>query len=471
MQDSSIIRIGARSLLFAASILLVLMILTGMLSRVVPAGEFSRETVDGIVQVVTGSYHTIPDQHLPIWRWFTAPIEVLWGPDSVTVISILLFMLLVAGAVTVMHSGGILTYLIERITTRFAENRDRMAAMIILVLMGFGSLLGSMEEVVVIVPLLTALAVRMGWDPLTGLGLSLGAIAFGFASAISNPFTVGVAQRIAQVPLFSGVLLRILVFVIIYLLYTGYLLRSSRKISVSPADIPDQLPSEYSVTPEHAAALARSLRWFSACIGLMVLSIIISSFISLLSDLILIIVVLCFLAGGIGSGWISGMRPGDLGRSFINGVVGVAPGIILVLMAASVKYILSTAGIMDTLLFWGAQRISEANPYTAALLIYALVLVMNFFISSGSAKAFLIMPIVAPLADIAGLSRQTAILAFVFGDGFSNIIYPTNALLLICLSVTGISYGTWFAWIWKIEAVILAVTVMLLMAAVALGYA
>lgn len=471
MQDSSIIRIGARSLLFAASILLVLMILTGMLSRVVPAGSFERETVDGIVQVVTGSYHTIPDQQLPVWRWFTAPAEVLWGPDGVTVISILLFMLLVAGAVTVMHSGGILAYLIERITTRFADNRDRMAAMIILVLMGFGSLLGSMEEVVVIVPLLTALAVRMGWDPLTGLGLSLGAIAFGFASAISNPFTVGVAQRIAQVPLFSGVLLRIGVFFIIYLLYTAYLLRSAHKISRAPSAVSELQESQANLSSGNSAAMGRSLRWFAACIGVMVISIIIASFISALSDLILIIVVLCFLAGGLGSGWISGMNLRAMGRSFISGVAGVAPGIILVLMAASVKHILASAGIMDTLLFWGAERIAQANPYMAALMIYGLVLVMNFFISSGSAKAFLIMPIIAPLADIAGLSRQTAILAFVFGDGFSNILYPTNALLLICLSVTGISYGRWFAWIWKIEAVILLVTLSILMAAVAIGYA
>jgi len=146
-----------------------------------------------------------------------------------------------------------------------------------------------------------------------------------------------------------------------------------------------------------------------------------------------VVVMFCFLAGGIGAGYISGMRSGTIGKSFITGIGGVAPGIILVLMAASIKHILSSAEVMDTILYWSASRISRAGPYSAALIIYGLVLMLNFFISSGSAKAFLIIPIIAPLADIVGLSRQSAVLAYILATGSQiSSIQPMH----FCLSVS-----------------------------------
>jgi uncharacterized ion transporter superfamily protein YfcC len=474
------VKIGLRSLVFAASILLFLMITTGILSRFIPSGSYERIIEGGRETIINNSFSFTENVQVPVWRWFTAPIEVLWGPDSVTVISIIVFMFFVAGSISVMQAGGILAYLISAIVQKFSGKKYRMEATLILVFMLFGSILGSMEEVVVLVPLIVALSVRMGWDTETGLGLSLGAIAFGFAAAISNPFTVGVAQKIAGLPIFSGALFRMLIFVIIYTIYTIYVVRFSKRTETGmlkqgvlrKRDETAIQPDNSNMLPTWSSAkkMRASLLWFLGCMIVMILLIIISSFISALSSLILVVVMLCFLAGGIGAGYVSGMRTGLIGKSFITGIGGVAPGIILVLMAASIKHILSSAEVMDSILYWAAGRISQAGPYSAALIIYGLVLVLNFFISSGSAKAFLIVPIIAPLADIVGLSRQSAVLAYIFGDGFSNILYPTNALLLICLSITGVSYGRWFKWIWKIEAIILIFTVLMLMLAVKIGY-
>jgi len=159
-----------------------------------------------------------------------------------------------------------------------------------------------------------------------------------------------------------------------------------------------------------------------------------------------------------------------IAASFTAGIGGVAPGIVLILLASGIRHILYLSEVTDTILYLAARRITGTGPYQAALLVYALVLGLNFFVSSGSAKAFMIIPIISPLADMVGLSRQTAVLAYMFGDGFSNIIYPTNALLLICLAVTGISYGTWFRWIWKIELLLLVLTASVLLAAVRFGY-
>ena len=470
-QQSSIeLKIGLRSLALAASILLVLIILTGVLSRAIPSGSYERIETGGRAEVIEGSFSYTESEPVPVWRWFTAPVEVLWGPDAVTIISIILFMCLIAGAMHVMNKGDILSYIIISIVGRFSEKRFLMEASIILIFMLFGSILGSMEEVVVLVPILVLLARSMGWDSLTGLGLSLGAIAFGFASAISNPFTVGVAQKIADVPLFSGAPYRIVIFIVIYLLYTGYVIYHSKRSSSIESIDPAALQETLAVSGETNPKMRRAVTWFVTVMIIMVAMIIIASNIEALSSLVLVVVMLFFLIAGLGSGIISGMGARQLGSYMGEGILNVLPGAVLVLMASSIKYIMAQAGIMDTILYVASTKISGSGPLTAVLMIYLLVLVLNFFISSGSAKAFLIIPIITPLADLVGLSRQTAILAFVFGDGFSNIFYPTNALLLICLSITGISYGRWFRFIWKIELIIFAVSILFLLLAVGIGY-
>jgi uncharacterized ion transporter superfamily protein YfcC len=139
-------------------------------------------------------------------------------------------------------------------------------------------------------------------------------------------------------------------------------------------------------------------------------------------------------------------------------------------MAYSVKHIITTGMIMDTILFEAAELIRRSPPMTAAFLIYAATLVMNFFVGSASAKAFLMMPLLTPLSDLVGITRQTAVLAFDFGDGFSNMIFPTNALLLIALSFSVAGYTKWMAWTWKLQLLILLITSAFLAFAVKIGF-
>jgi uncharacterized ion transporter superfamily protein YfcC len=151
-------------------------------------------------------------------------------------------------------------------------------------------------------------------------------------------------------------------------------------------------------------------------------------------------------------------------------MLNILPGVLLVLLAYSVKHIITTGMIMDTILYRAAELIRRSPPMTAAFLVYATTLVMNFFIGSASAKAFLLMPLLTPLADLVGITRQTAVLAFDFGDGFSNMVFPTNALLLIALSFTVVSYTKWMRWTWKLQVVILALCSLFLVFAVKTGF-
>jgi uncharacterized ion transporter superfamily protein YfcC len=180
------------------------------------------------------------------------------------------------------------------------------------------------------------------------------------------------------------------------------------------------------------------------------------------------LVALLFLAGGLGAGLLAGRGRGVF-PAFARGMLGILPGVILIMMAMSVKFIISQGGIMDTVLYYAAAAISRTSAAGAALLTYAVVLVLNFFIGSATAKAFLVMPLITPLADLVGITRQVAVLAFAFGDGFSNVLYPTNPILLIALGLTVVSYPKWFRWVIGLQLAVLALTVLLLLAAVAIN--
>lgn len=198
------IKIGKKTLLSASLLLLILMITAGVLTWVIPSGKYQRIETNGIETLVPESFTFTDIPGVPVWRWFTAPAELLWGPDGVTVASIIVFMLLIAGAVNVMNASGLLSFLILKIINRYKEKKYLLLKIIVFVFMIFGSGLGTMEESILFVPIICSLAVSLGWDITVGLGMSMGAMALGFASAISNPFTVGIAQKTAGLPMFSG---------------------------------------------------------------------------------------------------------------------------------------------------------------------------------------------------------------------------------------------------------------------------
>ena len=184
----------------------------------------------------------------------------------------------------------------------------------------------------------------------------------------------------------------------------------------------------------------------------------------------MIIVAVTFLAAGIASSLAAGMGGGELARNMLNGAKNMLPAVLLIMMASSIKYTLETAKVLDTILHGAVETAGGLPGWAVVLFIYLIVLVMNFFISSGSAKAFMLIPIIVPLAQIFGISPQLCILAFAFGDGFSNVFYPTNAGLLLTLSFTDVSYGKWARWSGKFQLFNLLLTCALLMFGFVIGY-
>jgi len=235
MEQKAGAQISRKAFIQSALILLVLMIAAGILTRALPAGEYTRYESEGRVLIDPESYREIDSPHYPVWRWFTAPVEVLWGEDSIIIITIIVFILLVSGAFAVLEKAGILNALLAKIVHRYRDRRYTLLLVLSLFFMLLGAFFGILEEIVPLVPLMIALSYSLGWDALVGLGMSVLATNIGFSAAITNPFTIGVAQKLAGLPLFSGALLRVPVFLVFYAALAWFLLTYARRIDRDPS--------------------------------------------------------------------------------------------------------------------------------------------------------------------------------------------------------------------------------------------
>jgi len=479
MEPKAGAQISTKAFIQSALILLVLMIAAGILTRVIPAGSYERYQAEGRSLIDPASYQVIERPAYPVWRWFTAPVEVLWGEDSLIIITIIVFIMLVSGAFAVLEKSGILTALLGKIVRRFRARRYLLLLVVSLFFMLLGGFFGLLEEIIPLVPLLIALSYSLGWDALVGLGMSVLATNIGFSAAITNPFTIGVAQKLAGLPLFSGALLRIPVFIVFYAALAWFLLSYARRIDRDPTSSliynEDQAKNprnkHFDLEPtESNPRVGRAALVFGLFVLLILAVLLTGPFVPAISDYTLPLVGLLFFIGGLVSGFVSGSSVKLIGRALKEGVLGLAPGIPLILMAASTKHIVSNGKVIDTLLYRGSNLLEGTSPLAAVLIIFLLALVVEFFVASAGAKAVLMMPILIPLADLVGVTRQLTVSAYCFGDGFTNLAYPTNAILLISIGLASVSYGKWMRFTAKLWLLIIPLVVFFLWIGSLIGF-
>ncbi|MBN2651596.1 MAG: YfcC family protein [Spirochaetales bacterium] len=484
MESGQGIKIGKKAFLMAVGILASLIIVSGILTRVLPVGEYERVKLETHTQIVENSYQVQEDAvRLPIYRWFTAPIEVLWGDNWQMVMVLLLFMIFMGGAFAILDEGGIIKHILAGLVTKFEKKKYLLMAVIIFVFMFSASVLGIFEAMLPMIVFVVPLAIVLGWDSLTGLGMSLLSVSFGFAAAVTNPFSIVTPQRIAQLPDYSGAWLRIIFFIVVYISVFLFVMLYAKKIEKDPSksivfseDAP--LRQKYS----HATLLAglnddkernrhRAVIFFISCMIFAISVILLSVFVPQIPNTLAFpVIAIVFLIAGIGCGIFMKMKATHILKKLYDGLMSMLPGIVLILFAMSIPHIMTRGGVMDTVLHFAEQRIAGTSPFVAVFLVYGVTLIMNFFVSSASAKAFLMIPILAPLADMVGITRQTAVMAYNFGDGFSNMFYPTNALLLIGLGLTVVSYPKWIRWSLKIQIPLFLISMAFLAFATAIGY-
>lgn len=458
------LNISVKSFITAIIVIFVLMALTYALTFIIPGGQYDRVLdANGNLIIDTNSEFKNVDGGIAFWKWLLSPILVLGADGSAMLIAVIAFLLVIGGIFNSLEVCGLMRYMLDRIVCRFGNARYKFMAVLILFFMMMGSFVGSFEECVPLVPIVVALSVGLGWDALTGMGMSILAAGCGFAAGVCNPFTIGVAQTLAGLPMFSGAGMRMLSFVLIYGLLFAFLRGHAKKVE-KPLDLDEASFCEVDTK------MKNGIICFGSILGAGIVIVFSSSFITALQDYTMIIVAVMFLIAGVVATLVSGMSGKELGKTFIKGAVSIMPAVLMILMAASIKYTLEESSILDTILNAAVNTADSLPKWAVILFIYLLVLVLNFFIASGSAKAFLLIPLIVPIAQVFGIPAQLCIMAYAFGDGFSNVFYPTNAALLISLGLADVGYGDWAKWSIKFQLLNLVLTSALLLFALAVGY-
>lgn len=452
--------IEVKTFLTTICIIGVMIIAAGTLSYFIQAGELEMGMENGRSIPI---YHTIEQTPLPIWKIALSPLLCLTGAHGFNIAVLVLFILIVGGSFSIMNRSGFLAGIMMSMVKKFADRKRMFLIVNIIVFSLMGSSLGVLEELVPFILIFVPLAYRMGWDSITGVAIPFLSSGFGFAAATFNPFTVGTAQRLAGVPLFSGLEIRIPFWILTTLLVILYMLYYTRKIEKDPKKSPtyemDQKIKQtlnLDIDLDEGGGSKKSVAWMIFCFGLIAAAVLGGTKVSLLQELAFPLIMLVFLIMGIGAGLLSGSGLKKIGGFFLKGLSEFSPAIVLVLMAASVGYLVEEGNILDTILFHLSEMTRDLGKSSAVMMIFGFQMVMNALVPSGSGQAVLTIPILAPLGDILEIKRQVVVLAYQFGDGFSNLLWPTNPMLLIAIGLGKVSYKAWVKWVLPIQLILLA---------------
>ncbi len=467
--------INKKTIILICILLAGIMAFAGVLTQVLPRGVYETNP-DGTI--INGTYTEIEDK-LPVWKIILAPILVFGTDTALTGAGIILMITLIGGTFLILDKCSVLKYIMAIIIKKFGAKKYLLLNVMILACMLLSSTAGILEESVTLVPISVAIALALGWDSFVGLGMSLIAVAFGFTAATFNPFNVVTVQKMADIPVFSGIGYRLLVFAVVYAVLAGFLTVYAKKIEKNPqkslcyeTDI--ALREKFSLGDSmeilHDLKIKKASKAFLCCLLGVVIGIILDFALGAEGMISLPCMAVLFTIGGILAGYFSGLRGKNLLKSFGEGIKTVAPIIPIIIIILSITYILDQGNIIPTILNFVYNLLQGVSPYAAILMLFAFIVILEFFVGSGTAKAFLIMPIVLPLADMVNVTRQSVTLAFCLGDGFTNLLYPTSGIMIVAIGIVNITYGKWLKFSWKLFALEGIVSVALMLLAVAINY-
>lgn len=508
-----------------------LILIAAMMTWFIPSGEFARERImaDGIErEVVVGDSFHYTEHNPQTWQVFSAIFN-----GFVDKADIIIFILMVGGAFWILNSSkaidiGVITFLhkVKKLEKRrFFQKinvNDIILTLIMLMFSIFGAVFGMSEETIAFVIIFVPLAISMGYDSIVGVCICYMAAHIGFAGAVLNPFTIGIAQGIAELPLFSGLEYRLICWAIITALGIGFVLWYAHRVQKDPKRSPmyqlddywrkrvnDQDAEEINYHTPAAAWIVGILLFFVTlafawyypsttiqigtsalqfpalpilsglflCLSIVTLRKSVHFFILnilLFTILYLVVGVLgygwymmeiatLFFAMGITSGIANSNSADNIARLFLEGAKDIMNAALIVGLASGIIIILSDGKIIDTLLYGLTRSLAGLGEVASVGSMYVFQTALNVIMPSGSAKAALTMPIMAQFADLIHVSRQTAVLAFQFGDGFTNMLTPTSGVLIGCLGVAKIPYAVWFKWVWKFILAMIFVGFLLLL--------
>lgn len=469
-----------KTLIIRLAVILALYVVAGIATRIVPQGLYERCIVDGHTTIVEGSFAFTGGQPLAIWRWFTAPFESLVSSSGSTIILVVVCMLLMGGVMVLLDESKVMLYMVSSVIRKFGGNKYKLMYIMVAIMMIMGSTVSFYNQSAIFIPLAVGISFAVGWDSLMGIGMSFLAIAMGFSASTINPFTVAIPQTIAGLPVYSGFGWRVAFLVILYVMLCIFLRSYARKIDRDPSasvvyssdsKIRDMFPSEVDEEILINKKIRNGALFFVASIAFVILFTVASLFIDGLSSLSMIVMIVCLTVGGIVSSLISGnLNMRQIGKNMLHGFRISAPTAIVIILIMGIRQIIVGGNIMDTLLYYAYNAIGDASPYAAIFVIWGITLALEFVVGSATTKAFLVLPLLVPLGNMIGLTSQTIVQAYIYGDSFSNAFYPTSTMLLLITGVLNLSLGKWYKWTWKLILGIVVYAAAILLFCVKIGY-
>ncbi len=447
--NRKLINISKKTFIEVAVLLLVLLAASIVLTYLLPKGDFGTAP-DGSPDYL----QYIPREDLPgipLLQGVFAPVLVFFSHDGLALAMLSLFLFVIAAAFQVMNDVGGVRVLVGAVSERFRTRRKLLLLTLLsLLFYCFGAFLGLFEEMLTMLPIVAALCVVLGFDSFTGFLCCIISCGFGFASAVTNPFTVLLASAIIGVNPMLNVWYRILIFVVMFALLQGFLFLYVRRIGRSPASgltlEHDELLRSGAASLIDAGAIPparkrRLMRVYAAFLLIALALIIVFSLTPALRDYTVVLLTVYFLVFGLAAGLLVADSRAQVFRSFGRGFVGALPTLVPIALAASIKFVFERGGVLPTVVHAINGVVSGKSPAAVALTIWLIVLLLEFFISSSTAKAIFIMGLLAVVQT--GLSKELLVLIYTFGDGYTNVLFPTSPVLLISLSMIGVEYFTW----------------------------
>ncbi len=494
-------------------IIFFLIVICAVLTWIIPGGEFERETlvVNGVERSVikNGSFHQI-ESEIQTWQIFSSFFDGFYNTSK-----IIALILLIGGSFWILNESksidiGIYSFL--KFLKRFERSKLlKRVGVNNLVLIGimtifslFGAIFGMSEETIAFTIIFVPLAISMGYDSIVGVSLCFMAATMGFAGAFLNPFTIGIAQGLSDIPLFSGLEYRIFMWAIINIFGFTFILRYAAKIKKDPEkSIVYSNDNYWRSRTETATLETERIKPAAAWISLSVISValilfstrfpqsnieignstlhipaipvatllfVVSGFFALRRSVQYFILILLtftilflvigvmghgwyikeiatiFLAMGIFAGISANKSPNTITKLFLDGAKDILPAALIVGLARGIVVILEDGKVIDTILFYVSDSMQNLGEVGTVGIMYLIQTMLNVFIPSGSGQAALTIPIMSQISDLVGISRQTTVVVFQLGDGFTNMLTPTSGVLIGVLGVARIPYEKWFKW-------------------------
>ncbi|MCI8645604.1 MAG: YfcC family protein [Firmicutes bacterium] len=422
----------------------IFIVIAYILTFIVPSGVYDMITNEetGASMVDPDTYHKVDSESLGLFRLFLA---VPKGMEQAAYV--IFFIFIIAGAFQVVTETGAIEGAIKRLA-RAMKGKEVLAIIVFVFVFSIGgATIGMSQETVIFIPIGIMLARSLGYDAMVGFAMiSLGA-QVGFQSGWLNPFTVGVAHDVAELPMFSGIALRLVLWAVYLIVTCWFIIRYAKKVKDDPSkSLVRELEEEQDETldlsniPKMSKGQIMVLLLVAAALILLVVGI--SLWDWYITEMSALFLIMGILAGIIGRQSCSGICD-----AFIEGARSVVFGSLLVGVAQAIVIIFNEGQILDTIVYGLSNAVMILPQSLAVLGMMVVQTVINFFVNSGSGQAMITMPVMIPIADILGITRQTAVTCFQLGDGISNALFPTSPVLMAVLSVAKIPYDKYVKFI------------------------